>query len=135
MSTKRANNPFSRLKKELGIIDIIHCSKDENILNETLPYFTPDQMGLNQRQGVEQEDLQNLVWRNAMEAREIIQDGIYLNHDAVSERTVTSIHDNGGRDKEVYFLDHSKWTHGVTTLGQMAAWATERVDIKRKRRS
>lgn len=66
-----------------------------------------------------------------MKASQIVENGVYLNHDAVSERTVTSIHGEG-KDKEVYYLDHSKWTYGVTTVNGMAEWATERVDNKRK---
>lgn len=67
-----------------------------------------------------------------MKAREIVENGIYLNHDAVSERTVTSIHGEG-KDKEVYYLDHSNWKHGLTTVSKMAEWATERVDVVKRK--
>lgn len=68
-----------------------------------------------------------------MKASDIVKNGIYLNHDGKSERTITEIFpkDEEGQ-KEVYFLDHTTWKEGISTVKQMSEWVTKRIDVKRK---
>lgn len=66
-----------------------------------------------------------------MKIGQIKQGGIYKNHDPkVAERQVTSIHSNGKQDKEVWFIDAKTLKPGISTVSQMAEWATEMVGME-----